>query len=162
MRVQTVEIRVSRPDDADVAPLLLALDAYLHQQYPAHEFAHDVTHILSPAELLHPSVSFVAAWRDSVVFGCGAMRCMADDSGTYGEIKRMFVVPEARGQRVGERLLTTLEARARVLGIRRLRLESGTRQPEALRLYERCGYRRRAFFGDYAPHPVSVFMEKQL
>lgn len=162
MRVAAVEIRVSRPDDAGVAPLLAALDTYLYQQYPVEEFPHDVNHILSPAELQLPSVTFLAAWRGDEALGCGAMRHMADESGTYGEIKRMFVPPQARGQRIGERLLTALETRARALGIEHVKLESGTRQPEALRLYERCGYRPCALFGDYAPNPVSVYMEKRL
>ncbi len=157
-----VEIRVSLPDDLRISPLLRALDAYLYQQYPVDEFPHDVNHILSPAELRHPSVTFLAAWRGDQALGCGAVRRMADESGSYGEIKRMYVAPDARGQRFGERLLTALETRARALGLGHVKLEAGTRQPEALRLYARCGYQPCHLFGNYAPNPVSVFLEKPL
>jgi putative acetyltransferase len=160
--VSTVEIRATRPDDPAVAPLLAALDAYLYRQYPVDEFPQDVNHILSTAELLHPSVSFFAAWRGGEALGCAAMLQQADAMLGYGEIKRMFVQPQARGQHLGGLLLASLEGQARALGLRLMKLETGTRQPEAIRLYERCGYRQCALFGGYAPNPVSVFMEKQL
>jgi len=47
-------------------------------------------------------------------------------------------------------------------GSARLMLETGNRQHEALRLYERHGFRRRGPFGDYVDDPHSVFMDKQL
>lgn len=47
-------------------------------------------------------------------------------------------------------------------GICRIRLEAGIYQPEALGLYRRLGYVERGPYGDYAPDPLSVFMEKQL
>ena len=87
---------------------------------------------------------------------------MSDQDGPYGEIKRMFVKPEARGHRIAEKILNHLEAVARSEGITRLLLESGVRQPEALRLYERCGYSVRGSFGGYPDEFVSVFMEKML
>jgi putative acetyltransferase len=87
---------------------------------------------------------------------------MTDEEGTYGEIKRMFVKPEVRGHRIAEKVLNHLDAVARSEGITRLLLESGVRQPEAIRLYERCGYSVRGSFGGYAEGFVSVFMEKSL
>jgi putative acetyltransferase len=63
---------------------------------------------------------------------------------------------------VGERLLAELERRARVDGLLVLRLETGVRQPAAVRLYERAGYARRGPFGDYSDDPLSLFMEKRL
>ena len=47
-------------------------------------------------------------------------------------------------------------------GIRLVRLETGVRQPEALSLYERCGYVRIPPFGGYPDDPLSVFFEKGL
>lgn len=162
MQPAAVDIRVSRPDDAAVLPLLAQLDAYLYRQYPVAEFPQDVNHILSPAQLLNPAVTFLAAWQGEEAVGCAAVRDMRDQSGVYGEIKRMFVAPQARGQRVGEQLLAALEAHLVTAGIQLARLETGTRQPESLRLYQRCGYRPCGRFGDYLPNPVSVYLEKAL
>jgi GNAT superfamily N-acetyltransferase len=56
------------------------------------------------------------------------------------EIKRMYVVPAARRQGLGRRLLEALEDRARELGYARIRLDTGARQPHAQAMYERAGY----------------------
>jgi len=157
-----LELRPTRPDDERIRPLLQALDDYIYRQYPAEEFGQEPNRILDVQALLHPSFTFVAAWDGDEALGCGAVRRAEDGQGRFGEIKRMYVRPEARGQRVAERLLEELEAVMRAEGVSRLFLETGTRQPEALRLYERCGWRRCPAFGGYERHPANVFMEKQL
>jgi GNAT superfamily N-acetyltransferase len=91
--------------------------------------------------------------------GCGALRRLDADS---FEIKRMFVAPRWRGLGVGESILTVLEEHAARLGARRLVLETGERQPRALRLYEGRGYQRTAPFGEYVGSPLSVCLEKVL
>ena len=82
--------------------------------------------------------------------------------GRYGEIKRMYVDPNARGRGVGRTLIEALESSLLVNGIDVARLETGVRQPEALALYERCGYVRIPPFGEYREDPLSVFLEKRL
>jgi putative acetyltransferase len=72
------------------------------------------------------------------------------------------VSPAARRLGVGRRLLAALEERAAAQGLRLLRLETGTRQPEAIRLYESSGYERIPSFGEYAADPFSVCYEKHL
>ena len=161
----SVVIQTSSPLDPRVASLLVELDAYLYRVYPVDEFPPEINHIVDPQALMHPSVTFVAAWEAGEAgdaLGCGAMRRMTDQDGTYGEIKRMFVKPEARGHRIAEKILNQLDAEARRDGISRLLLETGVRQPEAIRLYERCGYTVRGSFGGYSDEFVSVFMEKRL
>jgi len=74
----------------------------------------------------------------------------------------MFVLPEARERRLGERLLRCLEDEARREGLRCLRLETGVHQAVALALYRAAGYVERAPFGEYQPDPLSIFMEKTL
>jgi putative acetyltransferase len=78
------------------------------------------------------------------------------------EVKRMYVRQEARGRRIAENMLRWLEIQARIRGARKIVLLCGPRQPEALRLYERCGYSRRSAFGKYEEHPLSIFFEKRL
>jgi GNAT superfamily N-acetyltransferase len=70
------------------------------------------------------------------------------------EIKRMYVVPEARGRGVGRELLAALEELARDLGYAVARLDTGPKQPGAQRMYERAGY---AAVPDYNGNPYASF-----
>jgi putative acetyltransferase len=76
------------------------------------------------------------------------------------ELKRMFVVPGARGLKIGSRLLQALEAAGKAEEVRVIRLETGVRQPESLALYRRHGYTERGPFGGYRRDPLSTFFEK--
>jgi putative acetyltransferase len=116
-------------------------------------------HLLPVEALQQPNVTFLTAAVDGQVAGCGAF---IRHGAEYAEIKRMFVVPQFRGCRVGRRLLDELESRIRGSGLALVRLETGIYQAEALRLYEKAGYQRCGPFGDYAADPLSVFLEKKL
>jgi putative acetyltransferase len=154
-------LHAESPDQADVRAMLAELDDYLGGLYEP-----DHNHILDVGALLAPEVRFlVARWQGRAV-GCGAVRRMPGEADTqgeaYGEIKRMYVSPVSRGQRIGERLLDELEAGLLAGGVRLALLETGDGQPEALRLYERRGYVRRAPFGGYDDNGTSLFYEKRL
>jgi putative acetyltransferase len=86
---------------------------------------------------------------------------------SFGEVKRMFVRGDARGRGVARALLSRIESEARNNGLELLRLETGDRQFDAIRLYERAGFQRCEVFGDYAalaPQAIatSIFLEKRL
>jgi putative acetyltransferase len=98
------------------------------------------------------------AYMDGRAAGCGAVVAYSG----YAEVKRIYVDPQYRGAGVAKRLLDTLEKRTLELGYSMLRLETGIYQPDAVALYERCGFRRCAQFGDYPDIALSVFMEKSL
>ena len=149
-----VTLALESPRQADVGRLLEALDAYQSALYPAES-----NHFLDVEALAGPAVRFFVARRGGLALGCVALRI---DSGGYGELKRMYVTPEARGMSLGRQLLERVEAEARSEGLELVRLETGIHQPEALGLYRDAGYREREPFGDYAPDPLSVFMEKRL
>lgn len=106
---------------------------------------------------------FVVAYDDvaGTPIGCGAFRDLVDERPTV-EIKRMYVRPEYRGRKIGQLILRDLETRARERGAVRARLETGTRQPDAVRLYENAGYRRIPNFGDYVDAPASLCYEHAL
>ncbi|MFE0645548.1 GNAT family N-acetyltransferase [Streptomyces sp. NPDC058877] len=78
------------------------------------------------------------------------------------ELKRMYVVPEARGLGLARRILAALEADARAAGRTRMVLETGTAQPEAIALYASSGYAPCARFGHYRNHPQSRCFAKSL
>jgi putative acetyltransferase len=112
---------------------------------------------LDISSLLSPNVLFaVVRDADGAAAGCGAIVMKPE----YGEVKRMYVRPRARGQGLARRLIETLEAKAMEQGCRTFMLETGPTQPEALILYERLGYQCRGPFGDYPDDPLSVFMQK--
>ena len=156
-----VEIKPERADHPQVVALLGALDRYLGELYEP-----EANHILSASELLVPEVGFFVAWQGQTIVGTGAVRRRPAESATagapYGEIKRMYVDPAVRGQRIGERLLQTLEGSMCERGVALALLETGRDQREAVRLYERCGYVRRGAFGGYPDNGLSLFMAKGL
>jgi GNAT superfamily N-acetyltransferase len=89
----------------------------------------------------------LVAWDDEgSPLGCGALRPLEPGA---AELKRMYVVPAARGRGVSRLLLDGLEAAARTRGWTTLRLETGPRQPEAAGLYTAAGYSRVGPFGGY-------------
>ena len=142
------------PASPDSRELIERLDILMSGLYPAES-----NHLLSAEALRQPNVTFLTAGVDGEVVGCGAF---VNQGGEYAEIKRMFVLPEFRGLKLGRRILEELENRARASGLALARLETGIHQPEALLLYERAGYQRCGPFGDYSEDPLSIFMEKKL
>jgi putative acetyltransferase len=147
-------INTETPDQPEVRDMLARLDAYCAALYPAES-----NHLMDVASLLRDGVLFLVARDvDGSAVGCAAL---VDRDG-YGEVKRMFVDERRRGLGTGRKLLDHLAMFARMAGLGILRLETGIHQPEAIGLYERAGFVRRAPFGDYAEDPLSIFMEKQL
>ena len=102
---------------------------------------------LAEMNRLRDDALFLVARVDGEAVGCGALR--PHDDGV-GEVKRMYVAPSARGTGVGRALLDELRAAAVGLGYRRLVLETGIRQPEAMALYESVGWRPIANYGAYS------------
>jgi putative acetyltransferase len=112
-----------------------------------------------PSDAQGPSGAFVIAWLQGQPVGCGALRPLEPG---IGEIKRMYVEPDFRRRGVARKILEKLEAVAREKNYRLLRLETGTLQPEAISLYEVCGYYRIPYYLGPEPHPLSICYEKQL
>jgi putative acetyltransferase len=156
-----IAIHPERPDHPGIRALLGQLDAYLASLYAPED-----NHILDERALLAPGVTFLAARDGGDFVGCGAFRHQPSEPETghvdYVEIKRMFVLPHARGRGIAVRLLAELEREARAQGRVQALLETGHDQYAALRLYERCGYRRRGPFAGYPDNGLSVFMGKHL
>ena len=92
---------------------------------------------MRPEELSPPGGCFVVLCDGGRPVAGGGLRRLDDRT---CEIKRMYVVPDARGRGTGRALLAALEDLARDLGYAVARLDTGARQPGAQRLYERAGY----------------------
>jgi putative acetyltransferase len=103
-------------------------------------------------------VIFLMARENGIPIGCGALQLHSG----YGELKSMYVKPEARGKRLAQALVAALENLARECGLSEVKLETGIYSPAAIRTCERAGYARCERFGDYPFSPTSVFMTKTL
>jgi len=147
-----MQIAIENPDQPDVIQLIDDLDAYQKPLYPPEShYGIDIA-ALSAANVLFA----VARDENGAAVGCGAI---VMEPG-YGELKRMYVRPENRGQGVAAKVLAFLEGEAMAKGCAMFRLETGVSQPEALSFYARSGYARRERFGRYPEDPLSVFMQK--
>jgi putative acetyltransferase len=149
----TIAISLGDPTDPQVMRMIADSDRYYASLYPA-----DSNHLLEPKSLCAANVSFFVARGGDAVCGFGAVVATPP----YGEIKRMYVDAAARRRGLGRDILLAIEARAKRLRLSHLRLETGVRQPEAKALYAAHGFAEIGSFGDYAPDPLSIFMEKSL
>jgi GNAT superfamily N-acetyltransferase len=115
-----------------------------------------------PEQVTPPAGVFVVARLDGRPVGCGALRPMPGGRPDHGEIKRMYTDPAARRRGVSRAVLARLEDEARALGYRWVQLETGTRQPEAIALYEAAGYERIAPYGPFEHHELTACFGKRL
>ena len=147
-----MRISIEDPDQPDIARLIEELDAYQTPLYPLSSH-----HGIDMAALCEPNVVFaVARSSDGQAIGCGAVVLGRE----YGEIKRMYVRPGSRGQGIAKALLAFLESQASARGLTAFKLETGSKQSEAIDLYSSSGYVRCGPFGEYTEDANSVFMRK--
>lgn len=123
-----------RPDHPDAAALL---DAFYREQVGRYGYAESVD--LDPDIYADPSGVFVVIYRRGVPVGCGGCRKFDLSKDTF-EIKKTFLIPEARGCNLGRQLLGVLENIAIARGAGRIVLETGVRNDAALRLFTGSGY----------------------
>ena len=154
-----MDVTISRetPLQDDVRKLVADLNAVMMPLTP-REFQFQLT----AKQMAEPSVTvFVARDGQGKPVGMGSLK---DHGEALGEVKRMYTLPEVRGQRVGSRLLERIEDLARGKGIARLVLETGGVPgfEGAWRVYERGGFAVCGAVLDYPDSGWSRFYEKKL
>ena len=153
----TIQINRESPLQNDVRSMVGELNAYMIPLSP-REFQFQ----LSVEEMDKEDISvFVARAIDGKAVGMGSLKIHDE---LIGEVKRMFTIPEVRGQGVGRLLVNAIEAQARADGLIRIVLETGATKgfEPAWRIYERCGYQQCAAVLDYPDSGYSRFYEKNL
>jgi GNAT superfamily N-acetyltransferase len=153
-----VEIRRVRYDSIVAEALVAAAMADLRERYEDDEG--DATPI-SVSDFVPPAGAFLVAYLDDKPVACAGWRGHGSD-GTVAELKRMYTMPMARGRGVAKRLLTAVEDSARSYGRTRMILETGARQPEAIKLYKSSGYECIEHFGHYRDAPDVVSLGRDL
>lgn len=129
--------------DSRLRGLLAALDRDLWDRYGNED--------LGPSPI-KADARFVLACRGTTPVGCVSIQPHGEDL----ELKRMYVTPEARGTGVAPLLVEAVLELAAEMGGSRVVLETGVRQPEAIRLYEKCGFTRIPNYQPYDQDPLSV------
>lgn len=138
----------------DFRQLVVELDEELRERYPSDHDEHAVLNTM-PA-----NSCVIVAYEDSACTGCGCFR-HTEEPGTV-EVKRMFVRKIFRGRGISRIICGGIEEWAKELGVKRMILETGIKQPEAIRLYESIGFIRITNYGEYLNNDNSVCMEKIL
>jgi N-acetylglutamate synthase and related acetyltransferases len=117
------------------------------------------TGLFAPQDVLVERSVFIAGYIENKIVACGALRPVDDST---CEVKRMFVLPEYRGQGFSAQILKALEEKAEKFNYSKIILETGKRQPEALGLYGKYGYTVIPNYGAYANREMSVCFSKKL
>lgn len=140
--VSEIEIRVVRFDAPVAQQLIRAALADLGVRYGG---SGDDTPV-DATEFEPPDGEFLVAYLAGEAVGCGGWRSHGADT---AELKRMFTAPAARGRGVARTVLAAVERSAREHGRKRVVLECGDKQPEAIAMYSSAGYERIPNFGFY-------------
>lgn len=101
----------------------------------------------------------IIAYEYNKAVACGAIKELSSES---MEVKRMYTSPGSRGKGCASRILQELEKWTAELNYTKCRLETGKRQPEAIALYQKCGYTIIPNYGQYAGIENSICFEKLL
>jgi len=101
----------------------------------------------------------VVAYENGKPVSCGAIKEYSPDT---MEVKRMYTLPESRGKGIATKILIELEKWTKELGYEKCILETGKKQPEAIALYKKNGYKLIPNYGQYAEVENSVCFEKEM
>jgi GNAT superfamily N-acetyltransferase len=152
-----LQFRAVPAGSGDAVDLVGAMVAEMRELYDGLDLDAPDMPKAGPAELGPPGGVYLVGYRSGIPVCGGGLKRLPDGA---CEIKRMYVVPEARRSGIARALLAALEDEARALGYRIARLDTGSRQPHAQAFYEASGYRRVENFNN---NPAAAFHgEKQL
>jgi GNAT superfamily N-acetyltransferase len=125
------------PDHVDAEALLGELVRDYAARYPRGQ---DVVYGEPAQDFTVPDGAWIVLRDAGRPVAAGAYRRLDDET---VELKRIWTHPARRGQGLGRRLVMQLEQCAARRGFRRVHVTTGTRQPEAERLYASLGYTAR-------------------
>lgn len=146
-----------RPEPCDGPAATRLVDALLGDL--AERYGPEDVGPLDPAIFSPPGGLFLVAWDGEAAAACGAFKRIDHQ---LAEVNRMYVAPSHRRRGLARAILSALEVHARAAGYLTLRLETGTRQPEAIALYRSAGFAGIPCYPPYDSDPTSVCFAKRL
>lgn len=153
LKIKMINITRTNSQNKDFLELVKKLDAYLsvtdgneHDFYDQYNKLNHIKHV-------------VLAYKNDVVVSCGAIKAYNDNS---IEVKRMFTLPDFRGQGFATYVLNELENWAKELSYTKTILETGKRQLEAVKFYQKNAYITIPNYGQYVDVENSICFEKEL
>jgi GNAT superfamily N-acetyltransferase len=150
-----IQVREEPFETPTSAGLVASYVAEIRAMYP--EWSPNVPPQMTGADVEPPSGRWLVAYRDGHAIGCAGLKRLDE---RIAEIKRIYVVPEARGSGIGRALIAALEAGARDAGYDTVRLDTGAKQRASAELFASSGYEPIA---DYNGNPVAAYwFEKRL
>lgn len=150
-----LRFQTERSDVPPGSELLDELIEMLNELYPGR--AARPGSVTTAAEMAAPGGAFLVGYEDGRAVAIGGVRRLRD---AVGEIKRMYVIPDARSRGAGRALLQALEDAARGLGYARVRLDAGPAQIHSRALFASTGYVEIEPYNDN--HIADYFAEKRL
>ncbi|MEJ5913002.1 GNAT family N-acetyltransferase [Pseudokineococcus sp. 1T1Z-3] len=148
------------PDDPRVLALRSAMDVEMAALYAGVLDARLVASMADP-----PGTRWLSTWlalSGEQPLATAALRWLGEGAGRLAEVKKVYVAPAGRRRGLAQQALRHVEASARERGVGELHLHTGDRQPAALALYAREGWRRVPVFAPYDALPISVCFAKTL
>ncbi|WP_339315566.1 GNAT family N-acetyltransferase [Paenibacillus sp. FSL R10-2734] len=157
--VTEVSFEVVDPENVDLRKLITFLDEELKMRYP-----HEMIYVVDFEDPKVKEMTFVVSYLNGKPVGCGGLRPLhyMDTDIAAMELKRFYVDPSYRKMGIATNMLLFLEAQAMAAGFKEIRLETGIKQPEAIALYVKHGYRPIELFGPYIGDPDSLCYGKML
>jgi putative acetyltransferase len=157
MPVLAMQIRAAAADEMDhVRTLFREYATWLQEDICLQSLEQELASL--PGSYGPPRGSLLIAARGESIGGCVALRELDPET---AEMKRLFVRPSFRGIGLGEKLIAAIAAEARVLGYKRLRLDTLPKMDTAQKLYEKLGFRDIARYNS-SPVAGTRFMELTL
>ena len=151
--LKMIELKRTTSDNEDFRLLIGELDRDLWSRYDERQAIYD------QYNLVENNQNVIVAYAGGKAVGCGCFKRFGDQC---VEIKRMFVKPDYRGQKIAASILGELEKWAMELNVISTVLETGTKQHEAIQLYRKSGYIVVDNYGPYKDLQESVCMQKSL
>jgi putative acetyltransferase len=148
-----IKIAHTDSNNPDFHKLVVLLDFDLTSRYG------EIQNQYNPYNKIESLNTVVIAYSEDQPIGCGCFKQYDKDS---IEIKRMIVIPELRGTGIAKQILLELEKWAIEKGFSKSILETGIKQPEAIRFYSKLGYKKIENFGQYVGNPNSTCLSKNL
>ncbi len=145
-----MKIELQNKIDDDLLEIINLSDEYLKDLYPPES-----NHLVGVSELLSSWFELYLMKEKTKTIGSIGISL----KNHYPEIKRMFIKKEFRGMGYSYKLLDFIFERCRGLGHKKIQLETGINQPEAINIYKKHGFRAIKPFNDYKEDPLSIFFE---